>query len=160
RTRLTTLHQGTELPGFDLVIRGQALRAGLPSAPLPSGKSVLINYRGGPRTFPTVPYYRVLNGEIPPDEFRGKIVLVGATTHTLHDVFPTPFAVHGMPGVEIHANVLETLFQGIGVTRLPRWTVLALVLAAALGAVFVTVWARPLRALLLLAGVAVAYAGA
>ena len=160
QTQLGAIHQGVEVPGFDLLIHRLAVRAGLASAALPAGRSILINYRGGPRTFPTVPYYRVVNGEIPPEEFRGKIVLVGATTHTLHDVFPTPFAVHGMPGVEIHANVLETLFRGIGVTRIPRWSVMALIFAAVVLAVLVTGWARPLWALALLVGVGLAYAAA
>src|SRR5258708_38028949 len=63
-------------------------------------------------------YHRVVTGEIPSEVFAGKIVLVGATTPTLHDSFPTPFASQsGMPGVEIHAHTLETLLQGIPLRR-------------------------------------------
>jgi len=153
-------HQGVEVPSFDLLLHRLGIRAGIPSAPLPTRTAFLINYRGGPRTFPTVPYYRIVTGEIPPEAFRGKIVLVGATSRTLHDVFPTPFAADGMPGVEIHANILETLFHGIAITRIPSWSVVALVLAAALFAIVVTNWARPLWALALVGGVGLAYAAA
>jgi adenylate cyclase len=160
RATLGLSHQAVAVPSFDLLLHQQGIRAGIPSAPLPTRTPFLINYRGGPRTFSTVPYYRIVTGEIPPEEFRGKIVLVGATSHTLHDVFPTPFAADGMPGVEIHANVLETLFQGIAVTRIPRWSVVALLFAAALFAVATTNWARPLWALALVSGVALACAAA
>ena len=62
--------------------------------------------------------------------FAGKIVLVGATTPTLHDIFPTPFASQsGMPGVEIHAHTLETLLQGIPLRRAPMWLVPAVAVA-------------------------------
>lgn len=50
---------------------------------------------------------------------QGKIVLIGATMQELHDNFPTPFLEYAtpdgakakaeMPGVEIHANALNTI---------------------------------------------------
>jgi adenylate cyclase len=122
---------------------------------------VLINYRGGPRTFPAVPYYRIITGEVSPEEFLGKIVMVGATSPTLHDIFPTPFAPQGdMPGVEIHASMLETLFQGIQLTRIPTWTLVGLVLGASVCAVWVTNRLRPLVAFGVLTVVGLACAGA
>jgi len=161
RATLSVPHQDREVPSLDLQLYQLAVKAGLPAAPLPTSKTVLVNYRGGPRTFPRVPYYRVLNGEVSPEEFRGKIVLVGATSPTLHDVFPTPFAPQGtMPGVEIHANVLETLVQGIPLRRAPRALTVALILVAAVAAVWVTAEARPLVALGVLAGAGLAYGGA
>ncbi len=131
------------------------------SATCHAPQRVLINYRGGPHTFPTVPYYRIIAGEVAPEEFQGKIVLVGATSPTLHDIFPIAFAPQGdMPGVEIHANLLETLFQGIQLTRIPIWTLVVLVLGAAVCAVAVTNRLRPLVAFGVLAGVGLACAGA
>ena len=153
--------QGAEVPSLDRELHRLGVRAGIPSASLPRTSSFLINYRGGPQTFPRVPYYRIVTGEVPPEELRGKIVLVGATTPTLHDVFPTPFALQGgMPGVEIHANVLETLFQGNALLRVPRPAIVALVLAAGLFGVWVANWARPLFALGLVAGAATLHAAA
>jgi adenylate cyclase len=128
-------------------------RAGIPARPLPATGSFLINYRGGARTFPQVPYYRVLNGEFRPEEFAGKIVLVGATTPILHDVFSTPFAPpNGMPGVEIHANALDTLFRGDPIRAVPRPVEAAIVAGIALLAVWLTRALRPLRAFFVLAG--------
>ena len=133
------------------------VRAGLPAKALPAGDTFMINYRGGPRTFPWVPYYRVLNGEVSPDAFAGKIVLVGATTPILHDVFSTPFAPSdGMPGIEIHANALETLFRGIPIRPAPRAVGLAASLVAAFAAAWLTRRVRPLPAFLVLSCVGLA----
>jgi adenylate cyclase len=158
---LTRSHQGVEIPSFDLLLYRLGVKAGIPAAPLPKQPRVLINYRGGPRTFPTVPFYRIITGEVSPEEFQGKIVLVGATSPILHDIFPTPFAPQGiMPGVEIHANMLETLFQGIALTRVPLWGVGLVALLAGLFSIWLTNRARPLVAFGVLTGIGLAYSGA
>ena len=73
--------------------------------------SDLINFRGPPRTYPTVPYYRILRDEIDREFFRDKIVLIGSCAPSLHDLYPTPFsASQPMAGVEIQANWVETMF--------------------------------------------------
>jgi len=158
---LTRFFQGKEMPSFDLQLYRLGVKAGLRAAALPERPRVLINYRGGPQTFLTIPYYQVLNGEIEPDIFAGAIVLVGSTSPILHDVFPTPFATHGeMPGVEVHANFLETLFQGIPLRRVSAWVGVVLTLAAGFLAVRVTDRLRPLLAIGLILVAAAAYAAA
>jgi adenylate cyclase len=161
RATLVRDFQDREWPGFDLLIYRLAEKAGLARGKPPSGRDLLINFRGGPGTFPTVAYHRVVTGEIPPQVFEGKIVLVGATTPTLHDIFPTPFAAQsGMAGVEIHAQTLETLLQGIPLRRAPSLLVPALaVIAGALAAWAATAF-RPLPAFALVAGAVAAYVGA
>jgi adenylate cyclase len=159
---LTRSFLDTEWPSFDLLLYRLGARAGIPAAPLPSSPEFLINFRGRPGTFPTVPFYRVVTGEVRPDAFAGKIVLVGATSPVLHDSYPAPFATFGgMAGVEIHANTLETLFLGIPIRRVPRALAVALVVAAALAAVWLADRLRPLRGLaaVLALGVAAAAAG-
>jgi len=104
---------GMPRPSFDVALHQVSASAGLPVKPLPVSSEYLINFRGRPRTFQWVSYYKVVRGEAQPTLFKGKIVLVGATTNLLHDVFSTPFARGAdMPGVEIHANALETLVHG------------------------------------------------
>ena len=144
-----SLRVGNEaLPAFDAALHRLATARGLTAQPLPGAPSVLINFRGGPNTFPWVPYYRVLRGEVDAGAFAGKIVLVGPTTEILHDLFPTPFARSGeMPGVEIHANVIETLVRGNPVREVPEWVSLALAGAAALAGSVLVVRLRALRAL-------------
>lgn len=149
-----------ELLSFDLSLYQLAAKAGVTVEP--SDKtSFLINYRGGPKTFETVPYYRVLYGEVPPETFTKKIILVGATSLILHDVFPAPFAPQGdMPGVEIHANVLETLIQGIPISRMPWSAVAVLIVVGSLLAVWMTNRLRPLQALAVVLALAGGYAAA
>lgn len=73
----------------------------------------IINFRGPARTYPVVPYYRILRDEIDPALLRDKIVLVGNFSPSEHDVFPTPFSARQqMAGVEIQANFVETLAAG------------------------------------------------
>jgi len=152
RATLRRDFQDRDWLGFDMLIYRLAENAGLTRAPAPSGHELLVNYRGGPGTFPMVAYHRVLTGEVPPDVFAGKIVLVGATTPTLHDIFPTPFASQsGMPGVEIHAHTLETLLQGIPLRRVSPLLVPVVAVLAAAGAAWTATALRPLPAFGILA---------
>lgn len=96
------------------------------------GNQIIINYAGGPKSFTTVPFYKVyydkgLNREI----FKDKIVLIGSTSELLHDVFLTPFSTPGimMPGVEIHSNVLNTIFSGKYLTQIGKFDSFLLLLA-------------------------------
>jgi adenylate cyclase len=154
---------------FDANLHRVATAGGLSTKPLPRGREILVNFRGGSGTFPSIPYYRIVNGEVSveefPDELRGKIVLIGSTTRAEHDIFPTVFARgDGLSGVEIHANVLQTLIRGDRIREVPKLvsTVLAVV-AGLLGSVLV-VRLRAFRALaivviLLLAGALAMFGG-
>jgi adenylate cyclase len=148
--------------GFDAALHRLAGQRGLPVAPWPAGsREVLINYRGGPGTFPWISYHRVVSGEVPPETFRDAIVLIGPTSPVLHDVFPTPFASAGdMPGVEIHAHALDTLIRGDAIRPVPPALAPALAVVAALSAALAVAWLRAARALAVVAGLAAVLAGA
>ena len=107
-------------PSFDAQLHSLVTAAGLPTQPLPGTADFLINFRGEPKTFPWFPYYRVVNGEIPSSAFAGKIVLIGPTSEKQKDTFPTAFSHGDMPGVEIHANALDTLIRGDRIRELPE----------------------------------------
>jgi adenylate cyclase len=49
----------------------------------------------------------LLEGRAPPDKFKGKLVLIGTSAAGLNDLKTTPVDP-AMPGVEIHAQVLES----------------------------------------------------
>jgi adenylate cyclase len=103
----------------------------------------------------------VVNGEVPPETFAGKIVLVGATSLVLHDLYRAPFALRGdMPGVEIHANTLETLFRGIPVRQVPRLVIGILALAAGVLAIWTAQRLPTLQALAVVLLAGAAYGGA
>ncbi|MGH7399069.1 MAG: CHASE2 domain-containing protein [Candidatus Rokuibacteriota bacterium] len=161
RATLKRMFQDREWPGFDLLIYRLGARAGLTRGAPPAGTELLVNYRGGPGSFPMVAYHRVVTGEIPPEVFEGKIVLVGATTPTLHDIFPTPFAsLSGMSGVEIHANTLETLLQDIPLRRASRLLGPVLAVLAGATAAWTATALRPLAAFGIVAAAVAGYLAA
>jgi len=109
----------------------EAVHVGAVSVPVAEDSEMLVNYRGPGKTFRHVPAADVLEGTVPPETFRGKLVLVGVTATALADVRVTPF--DGIfPGVEIHANVIDNILRNDFILQ-PRWMVLvevAVILAA------------------------------
>jgi adenylate cyclase len=71
----------------------------------------LINYHGPAYTYLHYSMADVIQGKVPPDAFRGKIVLVGATATGIGDIKSTPYSGTDYPGVEIHANVIDNLLH-------------------------------------------------
>jgi adenylate cyclase len=144
------------LPTLGAALHRLATAAGVPAAPLPAAEEVLVNFRGPPRTFPWISYYRVVRGEVPPEVFAGAVVLIGPTSEPMHDTFATPFTSGGdlMPGVEIHANVLQTFIAGDHVRAVPAALSATLAALAALAAGALVVQLPPLPALAAVAGLA------
>jgi adenylate cyclase len=105
---------------------------GLPATTATDRSSdLLINFRGGPNTFPTVPMYQVLSDEVPAEVFADQIVLIGFTTFLEQDLHVTPFGRAGLtPGVEIQANAVATLLNDDPIRRVPTWLAMGLSLAA------------------------------
>ncbi|MEO5657487.1 MAG: CHASE2 domain-containing protein, partial [Nitrospiria bacterium] len=96
---------------------------GIGAARLGNGPVSYIRFFGGPSTFPSVSYADVVAGRVDPALFKGKIVLIGATSLELQDLRSTPFPGL-MAGVEIQANTVETLLAGVGYRRTGRWEIL------------------------------------
>jgi adenylate cyclase len=93
----------------------------VPGDPPEEQPSFLINYTGPTGTIPKRSFYQALEGTLPPGFLKDRIVFVGAdlaadnrSGRMVTDRFPTPVDTEGilMPGVEIHANVLNTLITG------------------------------------------------
>jgi adenylate cyclase len=71
----------------------------------------LINYTGPYRTYQQYSMWDVLSGEVPPETFRGKIVLLGPTAIAIGDMRTTPFSDPGYMGVEVHANIIDNILH-------------------------------------------------
>jgi len=69
-----------------------------------------INYRGPWRSFPYLSAGNVLTGENK-ENLNGAIVLIGTSAAGLLDLQTTPFS-RILPGVEIHANIIDNLVAG------------------------------------------------
>jgi CHASE2 domain-containing sensor protein/signal transduction histidine kinase len=77
----------------------------------------VIPFAGPPGHFKKISYIDVLRGDVPLATFTGKIVMVGMTAAGTGDEFPTPVSGLSrlMPGIEIHANILQGLREGIDI---------------------------------------------
>jgi len=82
-----------------------------------------IAFAGPSGHFKRVSYVDVLDGLVDPGVLKGKLVLVGVTGGGLGDSYPTPVSGSGalMPGVEIHANVLDSLLRGFDLRAAQPW---------------------------------------
>lgn len=83
-----------------------------------------IVFAGPPGHFKTYAYADVLEGRVPAQALRGKIVLVGAGAAGMGDTLPTPVGQEGAPamaGVELMANVLDGLLQGQNMELAKPW---------------------------------------
>jgi adenylate cyclase len=100
--------------------------------PLNQRGHLLIDFRGPARTYPTYPAAFLLEGDYDPALFQGKIVLIGSSSETLQDIYPTPFSTTNLtPGVEIVANVVDTLLSQSYLRLSPPWMTIAILLALA-----------------------------
>ncbi|WP_128928121.1 CHASE2 domain-containing protein [Bradyrhizobium guangxiense] len=70
----------------------------------------------------------VLDNSVPPNKIAGKLVLVGTSAGGLNDIKTTPVS-STMPGVEIHAQVLESVLSGAVVSQ-PNNAIVTELLAA------------------------------
>jgi CHASE2 domain-containing sensor protein/signal transduction histidine kinase len=100
-----------------------------------------------------VSFAALLEGSVPPDVLRGKIVLIGVTASGLYDRFSTPMSgtLGPMPGVYIHAAVLDTLLTGREIDPASGPLVFAFSLAPLVALLAGLLMLSPLRALLLTA---------
>ena len=114
---------------------------------------VVVNYAGPANTYPMLSYQAVIGGsgldETTAASLRGKVVLVGATAVAETSRLRTPYSPF-MTGVELNANVLDTVLSGRAITQ-PRVLdgVLLTLLAAGLAAA-AALLLRPRRAALAL----------
>ena len=97
----------------------------------------------------------VLSGKAAPELLRDKLVLIGVTGLGLLDFQATPLGER-IPGVEIHAQILEQVFDGVYLRRPTGAALIEAALLAAAGFAFVLLVPRiraPYSALLLAATV-------
>lgn len=88
----------------------QAITIGDREIPVSADGKIRINFRGKQGAFPYYSATDILNGQIPSDLLKGKIIVVGATATGLHDIRMTPF--DRMPGPEIHATLIDNILSG------------------------------------------------
>ena len=121
------------------------------------GANLLINYRGGPGKFKTISFDNIIDDEIfegliATGMFKNKIILIGPTFIEAQDYHFTPYSGEYGPtsGVEIHANVLNTILTGDYLKTLRGWFHPLIFLFFTMLLALVNVHLRPVKALLVL----------
>jgi adenylate cyclase len=84
---------------------------------VPTGKAGAVRIRfAGTRPERTIPAWQILSGAFDRKRIENAIVIVGATASALSDIRATPLEA-AVPGVDIHAEVVESLIAGATLTR-------------------------------------------
>ena len=132
--------------------------AGTFNIPASADNTLLINYAPA-GSFRTVPFSQVIDGTADPEIFHNAIVLIGAFFKESHDLFLTPVVSEsGLYGVEIHANILNTIYGGNYLIDTGRGIDLALLVALVIGGALILVRLKPTIGLLV-AVIAVVFYG-
>lgn len=157
-----------ELPGVLRVgahripIRDETSDNAAPGVTVVRPNEMLINYAGPAGTFRYVSIADVIDGVVPAETFRDKIVLIGAVADSMGDSRVVPFMHYTadgqlrrqggqeMPGVEIHANIIHTMRGGLSFRALPEWLAFVLALAVILLSAITIRWLDGWRQLTIL----------
>ena len=80
------------------------------------GYQFLLDFKGARQKFAAIDLVSLLQGTIPPELLRDKIVLIGSTAESIKDDFYTPFsrglqAGQFVPGVAVHAHIASQLVR-------------------------------------------------
>jgi adenylate cyclase len=98
----------------------EEIRLGREEIPVDRHGRLLINYLGPPGMIPTYSVKELLEGKVPPENLKDKIVLVGATAVGIYDLRVTPFSGIS-PGVEIQATIMDNLLRN-NFIRVPKYS--------------------------------------
>lgn len=104
-----------------------SIQIGNKTVPTDERGRILVNFRGPQKTFPYYSFSDVIDGQVPGDALKDKIVLVGATATGIYDMRATPLG-GTFPGIEIHANIIDTILRDDYIHR-PDWIVVFDILA-------------------------------
>lgn len=80
---------------------------------LNADREMMINYSAPPYHFPMVSFAHVYGGSFDESIMDGKIILIGSVTDFIEDHITSPMSSSvSMPGVEMHANAIQTILEG------------------------------------------------
>jgi adenylate cyclase len=110
------------------------VRLGPNTVPVDRYGRMLINYLGPEGIIPTYSATDVINGTLPPEALKDKIVIVGATAVGIYDLRVTPFS-GTFPGVEVQATIMDNLLRGNFIRTPPFGLIIMLLILVALAVV-------------------------
>ena len=117
-------------PAYDAML-DRALEAG-------TWRDELIAWRRKADSYPRVSFADVLavaegaKPAAPVPDFSGKVVIIGATAPSLHDIHPTPLSV-SQAGVDTLATAIDNALNHRHIGEVPRWLQAALAILLCIG---------------------------
>lgn len=126
--------------------------------PLNERNEFIINFAGDVNSYEVIPFYVAMNGDVPPEYYEGKIVLIGPYSEGMQDAYLTPYNHNDqMNGVEIHANVIQTYIDGEYKEFTSNYIAALILLLAALVAFLIFSKAKPIFSIIYLLGFCIGY---
>ncbi|HEX2488984.1 MAG TPA: CHASE2 domain-containing protein [Blastocatellia bacterium] len=120
--------------GYRITVIDEADASSPPGVTIVRQNEMLINFAGPVRSFRYYSIVDLVDGKITPSAFAGKLVLIGAVAESMGDTRVAPFmrygtqrgqGAQGMPGVEIHANIINTIRSNLSFRSVPDWAAFA-----------------------------------
>ncbi len=123
------------LGAYQIPVRDEAVASTIPGVSIIRQNEMMVNFAGPTGSFRSVSLADVIEGKTSPELFANKIVLIGATAASMGDSRVVPFMNYAseqpgigrreggqeMPGVEIHANIINTIRNQLALRSLPDW---------------------------------------
>jgi len=120
---------------YQIPVSDEATASAIPSVSIVRQNEMMVNFAGPTGSFRSISIADVIEGKTSPKLFANKIVLIGATAASMGDSRVVPFMNYAteqpglglreggqeMPGVEIHANIINTIRSGQALRSLPDW---------------------------------------
>jgi adenylate cyclase len=88
----------------------QGIRLGEELIPTDEHGKLLVNFAGPPPAYPLYSITDILNDKLPPDTFKDKIIIIGATAVGAHDLRNTPVS-SAHPGMEVHMAIIDNILS-------------------------------------------------
>jgi len=107
--------------------------------------------------YDTISFWQVLSGEVDPEFFRDSLVLIGPYAPGFGDEYAIPNSNVKMYGVEIHANMTQSLINGKFYTESPEWFGVLLIAALTLFSLLLYERFPGLKSVFIYIGLAIAY---
>jgi adenylate cyclase len=114
-------------------------------------QKIIINYSGGRESYLTLSMIDVLNQKYPKDLFKDKIIFIGATAKNLHDEYFTPISKEPISGVEIQANIVDTIVNQKVIQNLGTIESSILIIILSIASFLLTITLKPFKSFITLA---------
>jgi len=117
-----------DIPPNQIVAQGQEIRLAGRRIPLDENGEAWINWASGFKLYPTYSFTDLLDGNIPPERLKDRIVIIGTVAAGAYEKIPTPFSPN-QPAVELQANALDDILMRRSLHEVPNSVRLAVLFA-------------------------------